>query len=45
MRILIAEGEAGTGILVFIVGNYGILQTAGLTDDGKGSVPKTHELA
>lgn len=33
MRIIIAEGEAGTGILVFIVGNYGILQTAGLTDD------------
>ena len=33
MRIIIAEGEAGTGILVFIVGNYGILQTAGLMDD------------
>ena len=23
----------------------GIPQAAGLTDDGKGSVPKTHELA
>ena len=38
MCIVIRKAEACTGALILIIGLYGILQSAGLADDGYGTV-------
>ncbi len=38
MCVVIREAEACSRTVVFVIRNDSILQTAGLTDDGKGSI-------
>ena len=45
MGIVVSKAEAGTGTLILIVRDHGILQTAGLSDDGNSAVSQTHQLA
>ena len=44
MCIVIRKAEACTGALILIIGLYGILQSAGLSDDGYGTVTQCDQL-
>ena len=45
MRVVVREGEAGSGILVLVVRLYGIAQSTGLTYDRNRSVAEGDQLA